>query len=137
MANVRGELSLGQFVKQLAASLQQKNVKLPFKNQKPWHLLFYELSKSSVAGKPLFFSDLVFDWDAPYPKCQELSEFLHALHFTANVSARNPSYDAIIVDPDVANRWSASIDQDDQALKTFVASAVERAQAEFALNNVE
>jgi hypothetical protein len=132
------ELSLGQFVKQLAALLQQKEVQLPFKNQKPWHVLFYELKKQSAApGRPKFFDELTFDWDAPYPKCQQLSEFLNALHFTASVSARNPHFDVITLSPEVAERWAQSTDQDDPELKGFVHSAVVLAENEFAAQSTE
>jgi len=131
MGAANQNLSLGQFVKQLAALLQEKKIKLPFKDQRPWHLLFYELSKQPQKGRPNFFDDLVFDWDAPYPKCQELSEFLHALHFTANVSARNPSYDSITIDHDVAKRWAAGIGKDDPLLQGFVSTAVKCAEKEF------
>lgn len=126
------EMSLGQFVKQLSALLQKKNISLPFKNQVPWHILFYELKKSSSPGKPKFFDELQFDWDAPYPKCQELSEFLNAMHFTASVSARNPSFDTISVSPDVVDRWVQNINEDEVDLRRFVESAVSLAEREFA-----
>jgi hypothetical protein len=127
------ELSLGQFVKQIAALLQKKDVQLPFKNQKPWHLLFYELKKIPAAeGKPKFLDELRFDWDAPYPKSQELSEFLNALHFTASVSARNPRFDIISVSPEAADRWAQIVSDDDPALQKFIKEAITLAQKEFA-----
>jgi hypothetical protein len=133
MTVVAEDISLGQFVKQLAALLQKDNVALPFKNQRSWHLLFYTLKKKPGSpGKPAFFDRLVFDWDASYPKCRELSEFLNALHFTASVSARNPSFEVISVDPDVADQWTKNFGTDDPAVKEFVASAIEAAKIEFA-----
>jgi len=125
------EMSLGQFVKQLAGRLQEDGIALPFKNQMPWHLLFYELRKYPSEGKPQFLDTLVFDWDAPYPKCQELAEFLSALHFTASASARNPRFDVISVDHTTAERWSRITDQGDPRLKTFVIHAVSLAKKEF------
>jgi hypothetical protein len=126
------EMSLGQFVKQLAALLQQKGVELPFKNQKSWHMLFYELKKLPVSpGRPKFLDELPFDWDAPYPKCQQSSEFLNALHFTASVSARNPLFDVIHVAPDVAERWAKNVNQDPD-LKQFISNAAILAEKEFA-----
>jgi hypothetical protein len=126
------DLSLGQFVKQLAALLQKKNMQLPFKNQRPWHLLFYELKKQpTVTGKPKFLDELIFNWDAPYPKCEQLSEFLNALHFTASVSARNPHFDVISVAPEVADRWAKNADEDDADLKSFLNAAVNLAEKEF------
>ncbi|MCH9052429.1 MAG: hypothetical protein IIA72_15345 [Proteobacteria bacterium] len=132
MPDVIRDMSLGQLVKQLAALLQKREVALPFKNQEPWHLLFYELSKLPPnPGKPEFLNELVFDWDAPQPKCQELSDFLQALHFTANVSARNPRFDVINVDPDVADRWSQPLDPGNRELEQFLDTAVELACKEF------
>jgi hypothetical protein len=130
---LREEISLGQFIKQLSALLQKSGVQLPFKNQTPWHVLFYELTKKPEApGKPRFLDQLRFDWDAPYPKCQELSEFLNALHFTASVSARNPRFDVISVPSEVAERWAQRADEDDPDLKRFVTDAVILAKQEFA-----
>lgn len=132
MADTSRDISLGQFVRQLAALLHKKSVELPFKNQKPWHLLFYELSKlPDTPSKPKFLDELVFDWDAPYPKCRELSEFLQALHFTASVSARNPRFNSIAVDSAVADRWSQRFEKGDPDLKVFLEEAVESAEKEF------
>jgi hypothetical protein len=126
------DITLGQFVKQLAALLQKKNVQLPFKNQRPWHLLFYELKKlPASSGKPKFLDDLRFDWDSPYPKCQELSEFLNALHFTASVSARNPHFDVISVSEEVAERWAETVNEDNPDVKQFVGNAMTLAEDEF------
>lgn len=126
------DLSLGLFVKQLAALLQKNDVQLPFKNQKPWHLLFYQLKENSRSpGRPNFFDELRFDWDGAYPKCQQLSEFLNAMHFTASVSARNPHFDIISVEPQVAERWAQTIKKDDPQLVQFVNNAVSLAQQEF------
>jgi transposase-like protein len=37
---------------------------MPFKNQRPWHFLFYELKKAQdIPGKPALFDRLLFDWD--------------------------------------------------------------------------
>jgi hypothetical protein len=136
MADARRDVSLGQFVKQLAAQLQKKDRPLPFKNQRPWHLLFYELKKQpAVPGRPKFLDELTFDWDAPFPKCQQLAEFLNAMHFTASVSARNPHFDVISVTPAVADRWSQSIG-DDADLRAFVNSAVGLAEKEFSEDRV-
>ncbi len=138
MTDMIRDMSLGQFVKHVAVLVQNRKVDLPFKNQEPWHLLFYELSTLPPdPGKPEFLDELVFDWDAPQPKCQELSDFLHALHFTANVSARNPHFDVISVDPDVADRWSQPLDPNNRELEQFLDRAVELACEEFAVLTAE
>lgn len=133
MANDNLDLSLGQFVRQLAALLHEKEVKLPFKDQRRWHTVFYQLKKQTASrGRPKFFDELRFDWDAAYPKCQQLSEFLNALHFTANVSVHNPDFNVISVAPQIAERWAQTINKDDPELRNFVDGAVALAQKEFA-----
>ena len=72
---------LGDFVEQLAANLQSKSIAMPFESEGPWHELFFDLKRTDQEGKPSFLESLRFDWDGPYPKCQELSEFFHALHW--------------------------------------------------------
>jgi hypothetical protein len=103
------ELSLGEFVKQLALLMNENHLEMPFKEEAPWHLLFYRLKKEVRSeGRPAFFDQLRFDWDGPDPKCQELSDFIQALHWTGSVIAVNPSYDRIMVQEDVAALWRAS-----------------------------
>ena len=44
---------------------------------------------------------LRFDWDGPYPKSQDLSEYLQILHLNGFISVANPTYDTLSVDEDV------------------------------------
>lgn len=126
------EMSLGDFVKQVAASMHRQGVAMPFKNQRPWHFLLYELKKAPNApGRPAFLDGVVFDWDGPYPKSQELSDFLHALHWNASVSANNPHYDTIILPGDVADLWSRRFEELDGDTKQFLDEAARIAQVEF------
>ena len=53
------------------------------------------------------------------------------MHFTASVSARNPHFDIISVEPQVAERWAQTIKKDDPQLVQFVNNAVSLAQQEF------
>lgn len=100
-------LSLGDFVKQLALLMHENKLDMPFKEETPWHLLFYRLKKDKEAkGRPEFFDTLRFDWDAAYPKCQELSDFIQALHWTGTVIAVNPTYEKIILQDKVGELWS-------------------------------
>jgi hypothetical protein len=132
MLNKFSEVSLGEMVKLLAAKLHQEEVALPFKNQKPWHMLFYALKSQQVGSdKPHFLDDLVFDWDAPYPRCEELSEFLNALHVTANVSAHNPHFDVISVNDADADRWLAGIGDMDTSSSSFLQHATNLARLKF------
>lgn len=124
--------SLGEFVKQLATLMHQKQVKMPFRNERPWHLLFYELKTAQGRpGKPAFFERLRFDWDGPYPKSRELSQFLQALHWNASVSASNPHYDTITLPPVIADLWSQRLAKVDEETRAFLDEAVQRGRMVF------
>lgn len=128
-----GTVTLGQVVRQLAAKLAERNVPLPLKNQKPWHELFYRLAQmQDNEGKPAFLKRLVFDWDSPYPQCQQLSEFLEALHSTASASANNPRFNTITIDDDHVKRWSEQFAQFERPLQQFVERATSLATEKFA-----
>ena len=118
---------LGDFVEDLAAQLQQRNVAMPFENERPWHELFYELKRVEMTGRPGFFTGLRFDWDGPYPKCFELSEFLHALHWNACVDARNPHFDRITLPPAVAEAWASRVAELDPETRKFLDKSAVRA----------
>lgn len=98
--------NLGDFVKEMAALMKEAELRLPLKDERPWHLLFFELKRDrNAAGRPTFLDRLVFDWDGPSPRCQELSEFIHALHWNATVTAGNPTYETLTLSDEVAARW--------------------------------
>jgi hypothetical protein len=129
----KNDLTLGDFVKFLSAKLQKEHVPLPFKDEKAWHLAFYELTELPPSdGRPGFLDSLVFDWDGRYPKCQKLSEFLHAMHWNASVTAGNPSYKAISLNEEVQTLWSEPVAQLDPTTQQFFETAVAIAQKEFA-----
>lgn len=109
-------MSLGEFVKQLTVRMRNSDIKMPFKDERPWHVLLYDLTLSDLAPKPKFLGKLQFDWDGPYPRSRDLSDYLHGLHFTGCVSAANPSYGQITLDEDLAKVWagqerSSDVDQ--------------------------
>jgi len=124
------EISLGEFVKQLTVRIHDKNLPMPFKDEEPWHLLFYKLKQDQVSGKPAFFQHLRFDWDGRYPRSQELSEYIHALHFTGCVGASNPSYDEIVLNPKLGELWSSQKPEGD--LSRFMDYAMKKVETEFA-----
>lgn len=97
------DVSLGEFLKYLVLDLQRSaNVQMPFQNEEKWHQIFFNLkSARKQKGRPAFFDKLRFDWDGPYPRCQDLSEYLQTLHLNGFVSVTNPSYDRLNVDDDV------------------------------------
>jgi hypothetical protein len=125
------EMTLGEVVKQIAARMQKQNVPMPFRNERPWHELFYQLKKDRLADKPRFLGQLIFDWDGPYPRCRELSEFLHALHWNASVSANNPHYDIINLSKDVADLWDQRSTELEASAKRFLDTAFGLAAKEF------
>lgn len=124
-------VSLGDFVKQLAVLMDNSGLVMLFKEEKPWHVLFYRLKGDSTAGKPQFFKDLRFDWDGPYPKSQELSSFIQALHWTGAVGAVNPSYERIVLHPEMSKLWSDRSSDVPQQTQEFLNHAVTLAKEEF------
>jgi hypothetical protein len=123
-------MSLGEFVKQLTVRMNGDQMEMPFKDERPWHSLLYELSISKVEPKPDFLNRLQFDWDGPYPRSRDLSDYIHGLHFTGCVSAANPSYDQITLDPEVAKLWAQEADGLD--VRYFMDEVMTIAKKEFA-----
>jgi hypothetical protein len=127
-----GTLTLGQFVKELTALFETNSIAIPFKNERPWHFLFYELKKDRNAlGRPAFLDELEFDWDGPFPKSQELSNFLHSLHWNASVSASNPHYETISLSDPVKTLWFHRYEAEDANTKQFFSTVLDRARKEF------
>ena len=122
---------LGDFVEQLAATLHKDNIAMPYEDERAWHELFFDLKQSHQEGKPPFLEVLRFDWDGPYPKCQELSQFLHALHWNACVDARNPHFDEITLQQGIADLWLRQADELDAPTKGFLTNAAARATEMF------
>jgi hypothetical protein len=126
-------VSLGEFVKRLILDLEEKSVTMPFQNEENWHNLFYKLkSARAEKGRPLFFEKLRFDWDGPYPRCQDLSEYLQTLHLNGFISVSNPSYDKLSVDDDVMNGVEKVRPPiDDEALESFLRYSAKEAKQLF------
>jgi hypothetical protein len=124
-------LTLGDFVKQLAIRMEDDKLVMLFKDEAPWHLLFYRLKKVQADDKPEFLSALRFDWDGPYPRCQELSDFIQALHWTGSVVAVNPSYEKIMLQDDLKKIWSDEGDGLSPPLRELLAKGLEFARQEF------
>jgi len=124
------DISLGEFVKQLTVRIHNSKVSMPFKEEQPWHLLFYKLKREKMRGKPEFFGHLRFDWDGRYPRSRELSEYIHALHFTGCVGASNPSYDEISLNPKLGELWSSQKPEGD--LSIFMDYAMKEVEKGFA-----
>lgn len=133
-----GDLSLGDAVRQLALLMTEKGLALPFKNEEPWHLLFYRL-KDETKGKtqPEFLTKLRFDSDNRYPRCRQLSEFLHGLHTTCTAGVPNPSYEELILEGKMTALWQESGKSLEKSAVEFLNRALEIATEEFPRRNAE
>lgn len=125
------DMTLGDFVKQLTVRMEQANLVMLFKDETPWHMLFYRLKKTTSTVKPAFITTLRFDWDGPYPRCQELSEFIQALHWTGSVVAANPSYERITLQKDIHQMWSDDSAKLAPEMSSFLDQGLEYAKQEF------
>jgi hypothetical protein len=125
------QMTLGDAVRQLALRMSDQNVKMPFKNEEPWHVLFFRLKhEARGAGRPQFLDRLRFDSDS-YPRCRELTEFLHGLHTTCNVCVPNPSYEEIALAPEITAAWQAAAGQLSAEQDEFFRQGLEIAKEEF------
>jgi hypothetical protein len=122
------DVTLGDFVQQLLLQLGDRQLR--FKDERPWHEFFYNLKTAPTQEKPAFLQNLFFDWNGEYPKSRELSEYLHALHWTGCMAAANPSYDQVKLNQDVGNLWRTNLDPD---LAGFLTRAVEEAKTQLAV----
>jgi hypothetical protein len=110
-------VTLGDFVQQLLLQIGADK-ELHFKDERPWHELFYSLKKSrKKAGKPEFLGKMFFDWNGEYPQSRELSNYLHSLHWTGCMAAANPGYDRFRLNQDIGKLWQTEIDG---SLRTFI-----------------
>lgn len=125
------EVTLGDFITQLTVRMEDANLVMLFKDEAPWHLLFYKLKTISSHERPDFLQRLRFDWDGPYPRSQELSEFLQALHWTGSVVAANPSYDKITLQRDVRELWIENSERLSSEVKSLLTEGIEIAKQEF------
>lgn len=127
------ELSFGDFMKHLVAFFHEKGISMPLKEERPWHDLFFELSqKEPQDGVPGFLSQLIFNWDGPYPKCEEVSEFLHSLHWNAGISVGNPSYSQMTLPEEIANLWAERRNNLDNSANAALETALNIAETKFA-----
>jgi hypothetical protein len=125
------QLTLGGFIKQLAVRMQDEGIEMSFKDDKPWHMLFYKLRGEFKSWGNTFLQSMQFDWDGPYPKSQDVSDFLQGLHWTGSVSALNPTYERIIVPDEVQKVWKAEGENLGDGDKALLSRGLEIAQLEF------
>jgi hypothetical protein len=127
------EMTLGEFVKYLAAILTENKIPMLFKEEAPWHFVLYRLHDEEFEGKPQFLSHLKFDWGGPFPKCKELSRYLQFLHSTACVGTMNPSYEEMVLKEDLEQLWFSELQKIGDPQRTLISRAAELAAREFSL----
>lgn len=134
------ELGLGDCVKYLLVLLQKNGVPFSFRDSSGlsrWHLFFFKIKEAqTVSRKPLFFQDLFFDWDGPYPKCQDLAYFLHVLCVHGGVVTTSPSYEPWWVPENMAALWTRQLEELDPESKRFLDEALVLARDEFSRGQV-
>lgn len=123
--------TFGDFLQILTAKLAQENLPLPLRNERPWHELFYTLKKSPPAPPPPFLARLRFDWNGPYPKCRQLSEFLRAMHCNVSVSANNPTFATFTLQPAVIDLWTHRYKSQDIETEKLLLAAISQAKQTF------
>jgi len=129
----KDEMTLGVFVKYLAALLTENKIPMLFKEEAPWHFVLYRLYDEDFEGKPEFLSRLKFDWGGPFPKCKELSRYLQFLHSTACVGTMNPSYEEMVLKDDLEELWFSELKEIGEPQQKFMGHASDLAKEEFAL----
>lgn len=126
------EMTLGDFVKYLVLLLQKAEIVLPFNNEVLFHELLYRLKKeNNIAGKPTFLEKLWFDWDGPYPKSPELSEYLNAICWIGVVETNSPRFDKYWLSKNMEELWQKQFEKLDEATKQYLNLVVDIAREEF------
>lgn len=128
MPLTRDDVSLGEFVRQLALKFQGAGIPMPFNDDQPWHELLYQFKKQP-GPKPTFFDDLIFDWTGPAPRSRDLAEYLNSLHRIGCLSAENPSFDRVKIDDGVRALWQQ--EDPDEELEHYLGQVVEGARELF------
>jgi len=125
------QMTLGEFAKYLAALLSKNDIALLFKEEAPWHFVLFRLQEETFEGKPEFLNRLRFDWGGPFPKCRELSRYLQFLHLTGCVGTVNPSYERMVLKPELRDLWCTEAEALPRPVQHFMKQALEVAKKEF------
>ena len=125
------QITLGEFVKYVAALLSRNDTPMPFKDEEPWHVLLYRLQTENYDGKPDFLGRLIFDWGGPFPKSKDLSRYLQLLHVTGCVGVSNPSYKKMELSEGLEKLWYSQVGKLTRAQRNFVEHAATLAQESF------
>ena len=126
-------MTLGEFVKYLAALLAKNATPMLFRDEAAWHTLIYHLQDESFDGKPEFLNRLVFDWGGPFPKCKDLSRYLQLLHVTGCVGVTNPSYKEMELNPGLEKLWYSQVEELPPGQRKYMEHAATLAEESFSL----
>lgn len=127
------QMTLGEFVKYLAALLSKNATRMLFRDEAAWHTLLYTLQEESFDGKPEFLGHLIFDWGGPFPKCKDLSRYLQLLHVTGCVGVPNPSYKEMELNPGLEKLWYSQVEELPPDQRKFLEHAATLAKQSFSL----
>jgi hypothetical protein len=127
----KAKMTLGEFVKYLAALLSRSDTPMPFKDEEPWHVLLHRLKDEHYAGKPEFLDRLIFDWGGPFPKSKDLSRYLQLLHVTGCVGVSNPSYKRMELGEGLEKLWYSQVEGLSVPQRKFVEHAATLAKKSF------
>jgi len=125
------QMTLGEFVKYLAALLSRKDTPMPFKDEERWHVLLHRLQEEDYPGKPEFLNRLIFDWGGPFPKSKDLSRYLQLLHVTGCVGVSNPSYKKMELSEGLQKLWYSQVGELSKGQLKFVEHAATLAEESF------
>jgi hypothetical protein len=126
------DFTLGDAVRQIALVMADNKLKLPCKDDAPWHVLFYRLSLVPELREQFrFLQRMRFDSDRRYPRSKELSEFLQGMHTAMAAGVTNPSYDEIRLLPELADRWREASKALPQGTDKLLQKALELAREQF------
>ena len=80
---------------------------IPFKNEKSWHYLFYELKKDKkAAGRPPCPDELEFDWGRAISEISRTIGFPSTRYMSGcECSVSKPHYETINLSKEVRNLW--------------------------------
>ena len=119
------DVSLGEFVKIFIANVQKKCSVVPYHSDPVWHNFFYKL-KHNQENKPKCISELRFDWDSPYPKEKELSDYLFAIECMSGSILTYRDSLGTLYPEDIIGIWLGIYNNLDDKGKTYITKAVER-----------
>jgi len=118
-------MDFGDVVKYAVLILHKNGEKLNFHRRKGWHNAFYQLKTSPhICGAPAVLREAFFDWDGPYPVCQELNECLNSFVVTGCVCCSSPNFNDHWLDERVAVIWQERYDLLLPEEKTFFETAM-------------